>query len=698
MAEAPGGKMLLSNEQVASIWRQPVVQSASIADYAEWTGFHPDGRPYESTEWPLARSVTRGEVVVDEEIEILRGDGTRGTITCNSTPLYGADNETVVAGLVSFNDITERKRAEQQLHEETETLEIINELGRKIAAELDTQTLVQAVTDAATELSGAQFGAFFYNVIDEKGEHYTLYTISGVPREMFSHFPMPRSTDIFAHTFNGTGIVRSDDITKDPRYGRMAPYHGMPEGHLPVRSYLAVPVVLRSGEVLGGLFFGHSDTGVFTERAERVVSGLAAQAAIALDNARLFEAGTRERRAAQQAQCIAEEASRTKDEFLAVVSHELRTPLNAILGWAGLINTGRLDADAVSQALDTIERNARSQAQLIEDLLDVSRIMTGNMRMDIQPTQLVPLIEAAVNAVRPGAEAKQIELRMALDPSAGPVSGDATRLQQVIWNLLSNAVKFTPRGGRVEIRLERLDSMVQISVIDSGEGIEPEFLPYVFDRFRQGEGGTTRRHSGLGLGLSIVRHLTELHGGTVRAHSAGTSQGSTFSFELPLLVVNPAERASTAPEDAVGNGSANSTNDGKRYQDSADLSGVRILVVDDEADSRTMLQAVLQDSGAQVRTASSAGQGMEILQEWQPHVLVSDIGMPYEDGYSFIGRVQALEAGKAPQTAAIALTAYARPEDRDKALQAGFHEYLTKPVSPGDLVAAILRAREKAAG
>ncbi|HEX8551470.1 MAG TPA: PAS domain S-box protein [Abditibacteriaceae bacterium] len=690
LAEAPGGKILMGNEQVAQVMRHPLLPSTNIADYSDWKGFHPDGRSYEPNEWPLARAVLTGEVVVNEEIEILRGDGTRGFISCSATPIFD-DDKNIVAGLVTFHDISDRKETEQRLQEETESLETINQLGRMVSAELDVQTLVQAVTDAATELSGAQFGSFFYNVIDSKGEHYTLYTISGVPREAFSHFPMPRNTDVFAHTFNGTGILRSDDITQDTRYGKMGPHFGMPEGHLPVRSYLAAPVISRSGEVLGGLFFGHAKPGIFTERAERIVGGLAAQAAIAMDNARLFEAAGRERRAAEDALRVAEDASRTKDEFLAVVSHELRTPLNAILGWANLLNSGRLDEEGRVQALETIERNARSQAQLIEDLLDVSRIMTGNLRMELQPLAIVPIIEAAIDGVRPAAEAKQIRLRMLLDPWAGPVAGDATRLQQVVWNLLSNAVKFTPRGGSIDVSLERLDSHVQIEVTDSGEGIAPDFLPYIFDRFRQADSGTTRRHSGLGLGLSIVRQLVELHGGTVSVQSEGEGQGTTFSVQLPLPAIQVTPRAETtgakesfaAPLDREDGAVA-----------ATDFSGVRILVVDDEPDSRAVLRAVLSTSKAQVRTASTAAHGLEILQDWCPQLLISDIGMPDEDGYSFIRKIRALESPCA-SVIAVALTAYARREDRTRALEAGFQYHLPKPVGPSELIDTITRALEK---
>ena len=330
------------------------------------------------------------------------------------------------------------QEAARLVRDERETLETINRTGQMLAGELSLERLVQGVTDASTRLCRAAFGAFFYNLADQHGESYTLYAISGVPREAFANFPMPRNTDLFGPTFRGEGVVRIDDVTRDPRYGRSAPYHGMPPGHLPVRSYLAVSVVSRTGEVLGGLFFGHPDAGVFTPREEEIVLGLAPQIATAIDNARLYERQ-------QTARAEAEAANTLKDEFLATLSHELRTPLNAVLGWTRMLRDGILDAPTAKRALEVIDRNADAQRQLIEDLLDVSRIVTGKMRLDVGPVEPITVVEAAIDAVRPAAEAKAIRLQSVLDPRAGPVSGDPDRLQQVVWNLLSNSIKFTPR-------------------------------------------------------------------------------------------------------------------------------------------------------------------------------------------------------------------------------------------------------------
>ena len=358
----------------------------------------------------------------------------------------------------NFREVTERKRAEQALRDETRILEILHQTGKTIASELDLQTVVQAVTDAATQLSKAQFGAFFYNVTNQQGESFLLYTLSGAPREAFEKFGLPRNTPVFDPTFRGTSPVRSADITKEPFYGQMSPHHGMPKGHLPVRSYLAAPVISRSGEVIGGLFFGHPETGVFTEQTERLVVGIAAQAAIAIDNARLYDDV---RRLAEERESLLESertaraetqrVSLMKDEFLANLSHELRTPLNAILGWSQVIASGRATEADLKQGMETIQRNAREQARLIEDLLDVSRIVSGKVRLDVQETDLSVVVQQALDSVRPSAEAKGIRLRQIIDPSIARSPAIRAGCSKWYGICLSNAVKFTPKGGKVDV-------------------------------------------------------------------------------------------------------------------------------------------------------------------------------------------------------------------------------------------------------
>jgi len=388
------------------------------------------------------------------------------------------------------------------------------------------------------------------------------------------------------------------------------------------------------------------------------------------------------RRALKQA----EDANRMKDEFLATLSHELRTPLTSILVWARLLSNRQLDETHTAIALETIERNAKAQSQLIEDILDVSRVITGKLRLEVQSVNLTAVIESSINAVLPAAEAKGIRLQRVLDSGASMVSGDPARLQQVIWNLLSNAIKFTPKNGRVQVKLERINSHVEIIVTDDGQGISPDVLPFIFERFRQADSTTTRAHGGLGLGLAIVRHLVEMHGGTVEVESLGEGHGSTFTVKLPLIVVRSfnTRRAGDA-EQRVHPTASN----GSPFNCPPELDGLRLLVVDDEEDTRTLLKTVLETCGAQVTTASSAREAIAALKESRPDVLISDLGMPEEDGYALIKKVRALSQEDGGNTPSAALTAYARVEDRMKVLRSGFQIHIPKPVEPAELVAVV---------
>jgi PAS domain S-box-containing protein len=741
--------------------------------------------------------IRRGDRVDHFETVRQRKDGKLIDVSVTISPIRDAAGKVVGVSKIA-RDITATKRAARER-------ERLYSLGKAMAGSFEVETIVQAIVDAATELSGAQFGAFFYNVVNAAGESYMLYTISGVPREHFSKFPMPRNTEVFDATFSGTGIVRSADITKDPRYGKNAPYYGMPAGHLPVRSYLAVPVFSRDQRVIGGLFFGHSTPGVFDEQSESVVAAIAGHAGVALENARLqrevkenmerfqqlanaipqmawmvrgdgtvfwyndrwyaytgTEPGTgtnprsllepgeadrvmekwskapasgeawedtfsirrkdgvyrtflsrahpfrdaggnivlwfgtntdvtvqqelmREREellaAERAARAESERVSRMKDEFLATLSHELRTPLNAILGWCQLMRRATDDAGMMGEGLEVIERNARAQTQLIEDLLDMSRIVSGKIRLDVQRVDLVQVVEGAVETVRPAAEGKSIVLRKVLDPLAGPVSGDPSRLQQVVWNLLSNAIKFTPKEGKVTVLLERVNSHVEITVSDTGEGISPDFLPHVFDRFRQADATTTRKHGGLGLGLAIVKQLVELHGGQVRVKSAGKGQGTTFTVSLPIAVTREEEKGREHPKSEAG----------REMPEVAGLSlaGLRVLVVEDEPDARELIRRMLTEHRAVVRMAASADEGMALLGEGPADVIISDIGMPGKDGYQFLREVRKLPAERGGKTPAIALTAFARSEDRTRAMLAGYQVHLSKPIDGHELVATV---------
>ena len=377
------------------------------------------------------------------------------------------------------------------------------------------------------------------------------------------------------------------------------------------------------------------------------------------------------------------------------MSHELRTPLAAMLTWAGLLRGGKLEPAAVARGVEVIERSARAQAQLIDDLLDMSRIMTGKMRLDMQPLEVRAVVRCALDSVAPAAEAKSIALAAALDGVPVRLLGDSDRLQQVMWNLLSNAIKFTPKGGRVDVRVRAANGDAEISVGDTGAGISPEFLPHVFDRFRQADSTSTRSHGGLGLGLAIVRHLVDLHGGTVHAESAGTGRGATFVVSLPLHELREEPAAATvalarphAPAPGVG------------LEPALDLRGLRVLLVEDDADGSEAIATVLGVAGAEVRRAGSTAAALEVLATWRPDVLVSDIGLPGEDGYALLRRVRTLEDG-GPRLPAIALTAYAQAEDRIRALTAGFQAHVTKPVEPRaflEVLAGLRAAHPRPAG
>ncbi|BCU79449.1 hypothetical protein llg_41640 [Luteolibacter sp. LG18] len=760
-----------------------------------------------SEEDEILRKIRSGQRVDHFETVRIRKDGRKVDVSLTISPIRDSTGRVMGASKIA-RDITERKAAVAALDRQSKKLAILNRVSLAFSGELDLQRLVQAVTDAGRELSGAAFGAFFYNVTSETGESYRLFTLSGAPREAFEKFGMPRNTPIFAPTFAGEGVVRIADVTRDPRYGTMSPHHGMPEGHLPVRSHLAVPVVSRRGHVLGGLFFGHPDPDVFQQESEELITALAANASVAIDNAQLYsdlenelehhrtleralkesetlstsifdstpdcimvmdpdgsiqrmnnpglklfglaETGGRywqdiwprylrpviersielalrgsvERFQSQfevhgelkwwdviisplrddsdsitrliatsrditalkiaesEAQSAKEEAirqSRMKDEFLATLSHELRTPLQAILGWTHLLKSGRMSQAQHQEGLEVIVRNTQGQTRIIEDLLDMNRIVSGKVRLDIQPVCLAGILQEAVETVRPSAQAKQIELILTIDTPSETVGGDPDRLQQVFWNLLSNAIKFTPAGGRVTIRLEKTGHHLQVSVTDNGAGIDPAFLPFVFERFRQADPTITRKHGGLGLGLSIVKNLTELHGGAVRATSPGSGKGATFEVTFPIQD-SPEQQEATPPRPFRA----------EALQPPGQLQDIKVLVVDDEQDGRQLVAHLLTNAGAKVSLARSSDEAFESITHDCPDLLISDIGMPGRDGYSLIRQVRGTpgEPGRIP---ALALTAYTRTEDRQRAISEGFHMHLAKPADPHELLEIVAR-------
>jgi PAS domain S-box-containing protein len=758
----------------------------------------------------ILRKLRAGERIDHFETLRQRKDGTLLDISVTISPIRDSGTGEIVGASKVARDISARKQYDALIARKSEKLRILNELASSIVGELELERLVQAATDAGRELTGAAFGAFFYNVQNEQGEAYLLFTLSGAPREAFEKFGMPRNTAVFAPTFSGEGVVRVPDILKDPRYGKMSPHHGMPPGHLPVRSYLAVPVFARSGEVIGGLFYGHPEPDRFQEESEEALVAIAGLAGTAIDNARLHTALQRElaqqkalqqalreseslsrgildstadcvmlldrsgriqrvngpglrllgknesteitgsnwrdlwpsalrntvesavaealtgkvvrfqgatvpgnvvrwydvmiaplpgdgpnterltatlrditdfRRAENDARAAADEAlrqSRIKDDFLATLSHELRTPLQSILGWIQILRMDAGDPAELAEGLEVIERSTLAQSRIVEDLLDMNRILSGKVRLDVQTVSLASVLEAAVETIKPAANAKGVRVQSILDPSAKPVSGDPNRLQQIFWNLLTNAVKFTPRDGSIRVVLERVNSHLEVTVADTGAGISPEFLPYVFDRFRQADSSTTRRHGGLGLGLAIVKHLTELHGGSVRVKSGGEGQGATFTVHLPLAPVNE-EGLETRHHPEISAAF-------QPLQELPRLDGARVIVVDDEADSRSLIGRILEKAGAEVMLAESGNGCLEALKRSVPDVIVSDIGMPALDGYSLIRSIRKLPPSEGGRVPAIALTAYTRSEDRVRAIAEGFQLHLSKPANALELL------------
>ena len=506
------------------VWRELTGQTLEQVRGQGWVdAVHPEDRLRAQRVWQEAVDARRSYA---NDYRLRLRDGSYRWVRARGVPVI--DEQGVIAEWVgTLRDIDERRRAEQMREEEEALVKTVQRIGSTISGELEIDRIVQTVTDAATEITGAAFGAFFYNRVDPQGESYTLYALSGAPREAFSKFPMPRNTPVFGPTFHGTSIVRSDDITEDPRYGQLAPHYGMPEGHLPVRSYLAIPVVSRAGAVLGGLFFGHAEKGRFTARHERIVSGIAGWAALAMDNARLYEA---ERSARQDA----EAASRAKSEFLAMMSHELRTPLNAIGGYAQLLAMGIRGpvSEAQMSDLDRIARSQRHLLSIINDILNLARIESGQVSYKLEAVDVVEALAAVQPMVAPLVEAKQLTLSIDTDGCAAVAHADREKLQQIVLNLLSNAIKFTDGGGTIRLGCEVDDALVHVLVADTGVGIPGERLEAIFEPFVQLDTSLTRTQEGTGLGLAISRDLARGMSGSLTVESA-VGVGSTFRLTLP---------------------------------------------------------------------------------------------------------------------------------------------------------------------
>jgi PAS domain S-box-containing protein len=669
-------------------WYEYTGLSREQAPPAAWEAvYDPDCVPAIRQRWQEA---LRSGQPFDMEFPIRGADGQFRWFLTRANPVRDSTGR-LLRWFGTSTDVDQVKRVQEALRDESNVLELLNSTGNALASKRDLRSLLQEVTDAATRISGARFGGFFFNSSSADGGVLSLYTLSGVPPAAFEDFQHPRAMALFGPSMRGEGPVRSDDLLHDPRYGLDAPYQAVSPGQAVVRSYLAVPVISRSGEVIGSLFFGHPEPAMFSERTERIIGGIAAQAGIAIDNARLYEAAQQaaeERKilldSERSARAEAERTSQMKDEFLATLSHELRTPLTAILGWAQVLRRGSRDQADLHRGLQTIERNARAQAQLIEDLLDMSRITSGKVLLDMQVLSPLMVVDAAIETVRPAADAKSILIERDFD-SVGLVAADPSRLQQVIWNLLTNAIKFTARDGAVRVAVKEAEGHVAITVADTGIGIRPEFLAHVFERFRQADSTTTRRHGGLGLGLSIVKQLVEQHGGTVAVSSAGEGCGASFTVSLPLATGQAA--ASRQARALAPLPPPVATDSFLR-----DLGGMHVLVVDDEADARELIKRILNDCNANVTTAANAAEALAAVERERPALLLSDIGMPEVDGFELLSQVRALGPERGGKVPAIALTAFARSEDRLRALQCGFRDHVSKPVEPAELVNAVAQA------
>jgi PAS domain S-box-containing protein len=575
-------------------------------------------------------------------------------------------------------DITERQLAEDALRESEDRFrraaDRTSRLQAITAALSEALTPAQAASAVLTHgLSAVGAHAGSVAILSEHGDELELLDAVGFPSEVvekWRRFPVTSKVPLAEAVRSREMVLLESLRVREARYPHLSALHASSDSE----GLAALPLMVE-GRIVGAMGLTFREVQEFSEDDRAFMLAIARQCAQAIRRARLYQAE-------QRLRAEAEDANRTKDEFLATLSHELRTPLTAMLGWTRMLRMKELDEQTSAHALETVERNAKAQAQLIEDLLDVSRIITGKLRLDARPIELMPIIEAAVDSVRPAAEAKGISIETHLDALSGAVSGDPSRLQQVAWNLLANAVKFTSRGGQVSVSMRRVHSQIEVTVSDTGQGISKEFLPFVFDRFRQADGSSTRLHGGLGLGLAIVRHLVELHGGTVGAESAGEGQGSTFNIRLPLLPQNVADFGLRGDEQAFEKSAILNPR-------SAVLEGLRVLVVDDEEDARTLIRTVLERQGAEVLAVGSAREALRELSAHRLDVIVSDIGMPDEDGYALIRQVRERAADEGGWIPAVAVSAYVGEDNRRKALAAGFQLHVAKPVDPVELIAVV---------
>ena len=615
-------------------------------------------------------AIVSGERVEHFETVRRTKSGSFIPVSLTVSPIRDATGLIVGASKIA-RDISDRKLAEMRVERAIRREAFLAQVTLTLTRSLDIEETLKSLAALAVPTIAD------YCVIDLLSEERHLVRVTGIhgqtEKALLAHelvvgsdSDSPLSPVHAARTGKPSFTPRvTDEMTVTAAEGdseRLAQIRS-----LGLASHMCVPMIAH-GRTLGVLTLANAESSPqYAEDDLSLAEDVASRAAQAIENAQSYE----------QAQT----ANRLKDEFLATLSHELRTPLNAVLGYVRMLRSGAIRAERVEQALEVVERNASSLAQIVEDVLDVSRIISGKARLDVRPTDIAAVVKDAVATVTPAADAKGLKVTIAIDPHVGPVSGDSTRLRQVAWNLLSNAVKFTPRGGRVLISLNAEDSHIELVVSDTGIGFSPEFLPYIFERFRQAESGTTRRHGGLGLGLAISRHIVEMHGGTIHAASDGEGKGATFRVRLPLTISDSPAGAEAERKKAL--------TQSRSEENAPDLSGVRVMAVDSDEDALRLVREILESAGAEVVTVGSGAAALDHLAVDRPHVILSELGMPEMDGWELIKRIRELPDPSVRRIPAAALTAYARSTDRTRALRSGFEIHLAKPVELAELIAAV---------